>query len=137
MSNPKFQDVAHCIASLPDDERIVTEYLRQLIVEHIPNCTEKLSYNVPYYHLNKSICFLWPGSVIWGNKRMYDGVRMGFTKGHLIQNDVNYFKQGKRKYVSMRDFKTVADIDIDLVKMYLFKAIEIDEKLATKALKKK
>jgi len=39
--------------------------------------------------------------------------------------------------MSMRDFKTVADIDIDLVKMYLFKAIEIDEKLATKALKKK
>jgi len=68
---------------------------------------------------------------------MYDGVRMGFTKGHLIQNDVNYFKQGKRKYMSARDFKTVADIDIDLVKMYLFKAIEIDEKLATKALKKK
>ena len=68
---------------------------------------------------------------------MYDGVRMGFTKGHLIQNDVNYFKQGKRKYVSIRDFKTVADIDVDLVKLYLFEAIEIDAKLATKALKQK
>jgi len=132
MSKPKFRNVAHCIDSLPDDERVVTEYLRQLIVDLVPNCTEKLSYNVPFYSVNKTICFLWPGSVIWGQKRMYDGVRMGFTKGHLIQNDTQYFVQGDRKYVTMRDFKTIADIDVDVVKLYLFDAIEIDKQLSVK-----
>lgn len=66
MTNPKFKSVVECLGLLPESERQITQFLRQIVLDNLPNCTEKLSYNVPYYFLNKSICFIWPGSVLWG-----------------------------------------------------------------------
>ena len=57
---------------------------------------------------------------------MYDGVRMGFTHGHLIPNELNYFYQGRRKFVIHRDFVSIKDIDVDLVKLYLHEAGRVD-----------
>ncbi|MBO6517628.1 MAG: DUF1801 domain-containing protein [Bacteroidia bacterium] len=126
MKTPKFKNLDEFLDYLPDDEKEVTLFLRQLILENVPNVREKLSYNVPYFYLNKSVCFLWPGSVLWGSKRQYNGVRFGFTHGHLLPKELDYFKIENRKYVVYRDFLTVKEIDIDLLKLYLFEAIEID-----------
>ena len=64
MQSVKFQHVNEFLDYLPEEELRVTEALRELILETIPNCREKLSYNVPCYHRHKSIGFLWPGSVL-------------------------------------------------------------------------
>ena len=68
-----------------------------------------------------------PGSVLWGEKKSYDGVRLGLTHGYLLDNSMEYFEQGNRKYVIHRDFLSPQDIDHDIVKAYLQQAAEIDE----------
>ncbi|QMU30734.1 hypothetical protein [Adhaeribacter radiodurans] len=76
MAKNKFQDVAFqsvddFLAYLPEDELQIVEFLRRLVFYCLPNCTEKLAYNVPYYWVNKSICFIWPASVKWGKQVTY------------------------------------------------------------------
>ena len=47
-----FRNVDDFLDYLPDNELEIVQFLRQLIVDCIPNCTEKLAYNVPYYYKN-------------------------------------------------------------------------------------
>ncbi len=127
MSTPKFNDVSDLMHFLPDNEKQITQFLRDVVLEYLPQCEEKLSYNVPYFFLNRAVCFIWPGSVLWGKKRQYDGVRFGFTSGHLLSRDLDYFKLDHRKYVTYRDFQSIEEIDIDIMKAYLFEAKEMDQ----------
>lgn len=127
MQNVKFQSVAAFLAFLPPEELEVVEFLRQLIYDCIPDASEKLSYNVPYFKRYKTICFLWPGSVLWGKKQSYTGVRFGFTQGHLLSNELGYFKLEGRKQVAWRDFQSIEEIDVELLQMYIYEAAVIDE----------
>ena len=123
---PKFPSLDAFYDFLPSNELQVAQILRQLIYDSVPICTEKLSYNVPFFYGQKSICFIWPGSVLWGKKKSYNGVRLGLTHGYLLDNSMEYFEQGNRKYVIHRDFLSPQDIDHDIVKAYLQQAAEID-----------
>jgi len=128
MQDITFRNIDEFLAFLPEDELNITIYLRQLVLDHIPGVLEKLSYNVPYYKKRSNICFIWPGSVIWGKKRTYEGVRFGFAKGYLLRDDLNYLDKGERKQVYWKDFKCIEDIDEVLIKSYIFEAVEIDQK---------
>jgi hypothetical protein len=107
----------------------VVEKLRDLILETIPDVTEKLSYNVPYYYRNRRICFIWPPSVPWG-KVPLNGVMLGICEGHLLK-DHHYFTLDHRKRVASRSFDIVTNRDIDLIRSYLFEAIEIDKSFSS------
>jgi hypothetical protein len=49
---------------LTEEERIITDVLRQIIAETLPAyCKEKISYNVPFFYGNRSICLVWPASI--------------------------------------------------------------------------
>ncbi len=122
----KFRDIDEFLDYLPEEELRVVKVLRNLVLDCIPGCLEKLSYNVPYYSGNKQICFIWPASVLWGEKQTYEGVRFGFNQGYLMKDEINFLNKGDRKQVYWRDFKTVKEIDIDILKAYLFEAAEID-----------
>jgi hypothetical protein len=113
---------------LTPHELEVVDKLRELILETIPNVTEKLSYNVPYYYRNRRICFIWPPSVPWG-KVPLNGVMLGMCEGHLLK-DHHYFTLDNRKQVATRSFDTVTTRDLDLIRSYLFEAIEIDNSFA-------
>lgn len=132
MQNVKFQSVAEFLAFLPPEELEVVEFLRQLIYDCIPDVSEKLSYNVPYFKRHKTICFLWPGSVLWGKKQTYTGVRFGFTQGHLLSDELGHFKLEGRKQVAWRDFQSIEEIDVELLQMYIYEAAVIDERLKLK-----
>lgn len=97
MQNVNFKSVDEFLSYLPDDELRVVEYLRNILFECIPNCQERLAYNVPYYQSHKNICFIWPASIKWGKKVTYKGVRLGFTNGNLLADEVNYLEKGNRK----------------------------------------
>ena len=127
MQNVKFADVEEFLDYLPDEEREVVDALRELILETVPNCREKLSYNVPFYHRFKSMAFIWPGSVLWGSKQAYEGVRLGFTRGSLMHDPEGYLDKGTRKQVYTKDFLTLDEIDPDLIRYFLYQAIEIDD----------
>jgi hypothetical protein len=121
-----FKDVGEFLAYLPADELEIVVFLRNLVFNCIPNCTEKLNYNVPYYKVNKNICFIWPAAIMWGHTKSYSGVRFGFTSGNLLNDEWNYLEKGNRKLTYWKDFQNIKDINADILKALLFEAVEID-----------
>lgn len=128
MQNVKFKNVEEFLEFLPPDELKLTKFLRKIIFDCVPGITEKLSYNVPFYKRNKGMFFIWPASVLWGKKQTYKGVRFGFQQGNLINDEPNYLEKGERKQVYWKDLTSIKEIDIDLLKAYIFEAVEIDGK---------
>ena len=114
---------------LPDNELKIVEFLRNLVFNCTLNCIEKLSYNVPFYKLNKNICFIWPASVLWGKTKSYNSVRPGFTNGYLMQDEIGYLDKGDRKQVYCKDFTNIREIEVDVLKSYIFEAAMIDQQL--------
>ena len=129
MQNVKFRSLHEFFEFIPHDELRIVELLRSIVFECIPDVREKLSYNVPFYARHKNICFIWASSVLWGKKKSFNGVRFGFTSGHLLIDKSSYLSKENRKYVYWRDFSEIEDINIDLLKSYLCEAVVIDEKL--------
>jgi hypothetical protein len=127
MQNVSFKTVDEFLDFLPEDELKMVNLLRRLIFDYVQGVTEKLSYNVPFYKKHKGIFFIWPASVLWGKNQTYKGVRFGFQQGYLIADEINYLKRDNRKQVYWKDFSSIKEIDIDLLKVYIFEAIRIDE----------
>lgn len=124
----KFETIDDFLEYLPIHEKKIVDILRELILECIPDCVEKLSYNVPYYYRHSRICFIWPSSVPWGNVKL-NGVQLGFCNGNLLNNDINYLEKGNRKQVYIKTFTDSKQIDKHLISSYLFDAIVIDNML--------
>ena len=129
MQSVKFRNIDDFLEFLPQEELEIVEFLREIVYECVPDVKEKLSYNVPYFKRFYNICFIWPASVFWGSKKTYEGVRFGFTKGYLMQDEHDYLDKTNRKQVYMRDFKSIEEIDVQVLKSYLFEAVVIDEEL--------
>lgn len=127
MQSVSFQDVEEFLEYLPEKERIIVETLRGLIFDCIPGTHEKLSYNVPFYRKNKNICFIWPASVLWGTKKTYAGVRLGFNQAFRMDDPLNYLSKGDRKQIYYHDFLSIHDIDHAILKLYLFEAHRVDQ----------
>lgn len=127
MQNVKFDSVDEFLDFLPVEELRIVELFRQLVFDCVPGLTEKLSFNVPFYKKHKGLFFIWPASVLWGNKQTFNGVRFGFQQGFLLEDEINYLEKGNRKQVFWRDFTKVKEEDVDLLKAYIFEAAIIDE----------
>ena len=135
MQNISFDTVEDFLEFLPVDELRIVNVLRMLVLECMPDAIEKLSFNVPFYKRHKTVCFIWPASVFWGSKKTYEGVRFGFANGYLMQDEIGYLNKGDRKQIYWRDFTSVSEIDVSLLRAYLFEAMMIDDE--TKAIKKR
>ena len=125
----KFRSINEFLYSLEEEELKIVQILREIILENIPNCTEKLSYNVPFYSKSKTICFIWPGSVLWGSKQTYQGVRLGFYQGHLLSDSHGILKRGDRKQVFWIDFSSTKDIPVQKITEYIAEAFIIDQNI--------
>lgn len=128
MQHVSFRNIDEMLAYLPENELTIVERLREIVQTTIPDISERLSYNVPYYRRHKDICFIWPGSVSWGSQTQ-EGVRFGFTQGYLIPDEDNFLEKGKRKQVYWHDFHTLRDIDDGILTALLATAIDIDDQL--------
>ncbi len=135
MQHVSFDTVEDFLEFLPADELRIVNVLRMLVLDCMPDAIEKLSFNVPFYKRHKTVCFIWPASVFWGSKKTYEGVRFGFANGYLMQDEIGYLNKGDRKQIYWRDFTSVSEIDISLLRAYLFEAMMIDDE--TKAIKKR
>jgi hypothetical protein len=125
-----FRNVQEFLDHLPEEELKIVEYLRELVLQCIPDVREKLSYNVPFYYRHSRICFIWPGSVPWGKKKKI-GVELGFCRGHLL-SDPSYLNRGTRKEVFIKTFPSVKEIEVEKVKELLYEAVVIDTEMARK-----
>jgi hypothetical protein len=126
MQQVRFKNLEEFMAFLPEEELSLVLHLRNIVLDCIPACQETLAYNVPYYKKNRNICFIWPASVTWGKNKTYEGVRFGFTSGYLLKDELDYLDKGDRKQVFWKDFISPSDIDEDLLKSYIYEAVEID-----------
>lgn len=63
IKNIQVKSLVQLYEMLTEEERIITDVLRQIIQETLPTCKEKISYNVPFFFGNRSICLVWPASV--------------------------------------------------------------------------
>ena len=118
--------VEDLILDLPEPDRAITERLRSIILNAVPDMKEKISYGVPYFHRFSNVCYIWPGSIGWMNKT-YDGVEFGFIQGHLLSNEQGLLKLGTRKYIANCTFMNAREIDENVIREILYEAMFIDE----------
>ena len=126
MQQIRFDSVEEFLNYLPEYERKITEKLRYLLLESIPECRERLAYNVPYFYRHTRICFIWPSSIPWGNVKL-NGVQLGFCRGDLLNDDLNYLEKGNRKEVYVKSFHDVREIDSRIIRSYVIDAVEADD----------
>ena len=134
LQNISFTSVEELLEFLPPGELKIVEQLREIIFTCIPDATEKLSYNVPFYYRHTRICFIWPASMPWGG--ISEGVQLGFCKGHLL-SESSYLERGTRKSVFTKTFFATKEIDRDAVSQLLYEAAWIDEEDKKRKLAKK
>jgi hypothetical protein len=127
MQSVSFKSMEEFLNYLPPEELEIVLFLRKIVFNCIPAAEERLSFNVPFFKKNKNICFIWPASVLWGKKKTYEGVRFGFTYGNLLDDETGYLEKDERKQVYWRTFTALKQIDVDLLKTYIFEAAVIDE----------
>jgi hypothetical protein len=121
----KFKSLLEFWEYIPQEERIIVDVLRQIVLKNLPSyCKEKLSYNVPYYYGKRRICLIWPGAVPWGGIR--DGVLFGFCYGHRLKDEDNYLTHGTNKQVFYKIFHSPDEIDYDAIVSLLKEAVEVD-----------
>ena len=126
----KFKSLVEFWEYLPENERIITDVLRQIVLEYLPPyCKEKLTYNVPFFYGKRRICLIWPSSVPWGG--INSGVLLGFLKGYRLKDKDQYLNHGTNKQVYYRIFHSPDEIDPDAIISLLKEAVEWDSKYLT------
>lgn len=120
-----FKNVGEFLDVLPDEERSIVLFLRDIILSSLYPVIEKLTYNVPFYYGQSRICFIWPSSIPWGGIKK--GVALGFCHGHLLSDNPGYLEKAGRKEVTSKTFLSFENIVRHLVKSYLLEAQEIDK----------
>jgi hypothetical protein len=121
----KFQSFLEFLEFLPENERVLVDVLRQIVLENLPaTCKERLAYHVPYYYGKKRICLIWPGSVPRGGIR--EGVLLGFCQGHQLKDEDQYLLHGTNKQVFYKIFKQVEEIDENAIVKLLEEAVRVD-----------
>jgi hypothetical protein len=111
---------------LPEEQRIIVDVLRQIITENLPSyCKEKISYNVPFFYGNKSICLVWPAAVPRGGIK--EGVLLGFWYGNRLTDLDHYLIHGTNKQIFYKIFRSVDEIDEPAIVKILEEAVKLDE----------
>jgi hypothetical protein len=136
MQNVSFNTIEEFLEFIPVNESRIVNALRKIVLECIPDCVEKLSYNVPYYRRNYNICYIWPPSITWDGFS-HEGVHLGFNYGNLLQDEIGYLERGERKQVFWKSFNDIKEIDARVLQIYLHQAALVDREKAKEKVRKK
>jgi hypothetical protein len=110
---------------LPEQERLIVDVLRQIILENSPATTkEKISYNVPFFRGKKGICIIWPATIPRGGIKQ--GVLLGFWYGNKLKDADSYLTHGTNKQVFYKIYRSVDEIDQRAIIKLLKEAIAVD-----------
>lgn len=122
----KIRSLLQLFDLLPEQERIIVDVLRQIVLENLSSgCKEKLAYNVPYFYGRRGICIIWPSTIPRGGIKQ--GVLLGFWQGNKLNDPDNYLIHGTNKKVFYKIFKTVEEINEKAIVWLLKEAIKLDE----------
>jgi hypothetical protein len=121
----KIRSLLQLFECLTEEERIIVDVLRQIILENLPgHCREKISYNVPYFYGNKGICIIWPASIPRGGIR--EGVLLGFWYGCKLKDRDGYLAHGTNKQIFYKIFKRAEEINEKAIVKLLKEAVRLD-----------
>ena len=125
-STTKIRSLLDLFELLPENERIIVDVLRQIIIENLPvACKEKISYNVPFFYGKKGICIIWPATIPRGGIKT--GVLLGFWYGNKLNDIDNYLTHGTNKQIFYKIFYSPEDIDEKAIKKLLKEAVRVDQ----------
>ena len=102
-----------------EDKKNILLFLRQIILETIPEIQEKFKYSIPFYYLNgKPFCYF---NIPKSKKETY--VDLCFIKGFELSNQQNIlFAGNNRTMVKSIPYFYLHEINIDLLKEVLLEA---------------
>jgi len=121
----KIKSLVHLYEVIPDDQRIIVDVLRQIIIENLPTGSrEKISFNVPFFYRKKGICIVWPAAIPGGGIKR--GVLLGFWYGSLLADTSHYLTKGTNKRVFYKIFYSVDEINERAIVRLLKEAVRID-----------
>jgi hypothetical protein len=125
-SSIKIKSFLHLYEVLPENERIITDILRQIIIQYLPaGYKEKISYNIPFFYGKKGICIIWPATIPRGGIK--EGVLLGFWYGNRINDADNYLTHGSNKQIFYKIFKSAEEIDENAIVKLLREAVRVDQ----------
>lgn len=126
MSAQKIKSLIQLYELLPENEKIIVDVLRHLVIDTLPKyCKEKISYNVPYFYGKKGICIIWPAAIPRGGIK--EGVLFGLWYGNKLTDVDNYLTQGTNKQIFYKIYKTPEEINQRKIVRILKEAIKLDE----------
>lgn len=115
---------------LPEEERIIVDVLRQIVLSAFPNqIHEKMAFGVPYFYGNKGICIIWPATVPRGGIKK--GVLLGFWYGNLLTDKKGYLTKGTNKQIFYKIFQAPEEIDDRPILALLKEAVKLDKAFKT------
>lgn len=121
----KIKNLVELFTILPEDERIIVDVLRQIILETLPAfCKEKISYNVPFFYGNKGICIIWPATVPRGGIKK--GVLLGFWYGNKLKDVDQFLSHGTNRQIFFKIYQKPEEIDDKPIIKLLKEAIKVD-----------
>lgn len=121
----KIRSLVQLFDLLPENERIITDVLRQIILDNLPAyCKEKIAFNVPYFYGHKGICIVWPATIPRGGIKT--GVLLGYWYGNKLIDADHYLTHGTNKQIFYKIFQSPEEIDEQPIVQLLKEAIEID-----------
>jgi Domain of unknown function (DU1801) len=127
----KIRSILQLYEVIPENERVITDVLRQIIKENLPAyCKEKISYNVPFFYGNKGICIVWPSAIPRGG--IQKGVLLGFWYGNLLKDEDQYLMHGTNKQIFYKIFYDVEEIHVKAIQKLLKEAVRLDEQFLNK-----
>lgn len=121
----KFQSIIEFYDYLPEDEKIIVDVLRNIVINYLPAyCKEKFSFNVPYFYGKRGICIIWPASIKGGGVKQ--GVLLGFIHGNKLKDKEQYLTKGTNKKIFYKIYKTPEQIDEMAISKLLAEAVRVD-----------
>ena len=121
----KIINLVDLITILPEDEKIIVDVLRQIVIDTLPGyCKEKISYNVPFFYGNKGICIIWPSAIPRGGIKK--GVLFGFWYGNKLNDPDRFLSHGTNKQIFYKIYQTPEEINEEPIKKLLKEAIALD-----------
>ncbi|MBX2924375.1 MAG: DUF1801 domain-containing protein [Chitinophagaceae bacterium] len=122
----KFRSLVELFEFLPKEEALLTDILRQITTETLNGYgKEKLSYNVPFFYGNKSICLIFPASV--PRSGVKSGVFFGFWYGNRLKDENNYLEHGTNRQIFYKVYQSVDEIDVPALTGLIKEAMELDK----------
>lgn len=125
-SFPKVKSIVQLYELITEEEKIIVDVIRQIVSENLPAyCKEKISYNVPFFYGNRSICIIWPASIPRGGIK--EGVLLGFWYGNRLKDENRYLVHGTNKQIFYKIFKSVEEIDEESLSKIIKEAADFDK----------